>query len=78
MRKSTAYVAVLIALVFLLVCVAFALPGTLASVFYEPAGYTEVVIEPGGGKAVPPNWCLEHGYIPLFNPYDPYHCISCD
>ena len=78
MQKYTSKIAVLVALVFLLVSAAIALPGTLASEAYVPAGYTEFVIEPGGGKVVPPNWCLEHGYIPLFNPDNPYHCIRCD
>ena len=78
MRKSTSFVAVLIAALFLLVCAAIALPGTLASVFYEPAEYTEVVIEPGGGKVVPPGWCLEHGYIATRNPDNPLVCILCD
>ena len=78
MRKSTSFVAVLIAALFLLVCAAIALPGTLASVFDGPAEYTELVIEPGGGKVVPPGWCIEHGYLRLRYPDSPYVCPHCD
>ena len=66
-----------LAAAFLVVATAFAISETLANEV-EPAGYTEVVIEPGGGKVVPPGWCLEHGYIAIRNPDNPYVCILCD
>ena len=76
MRKSKTFFMILFAVVFLAFCIAFTVAGTLASeLYYVPI---EVVIEPGGGKVVPPNWCLEHGYIPLWNPDNPYVCIHCD
>ena len=47
MQKSKFFVIFLLAGAFLLAAAAFAITGTLAN----------------EGKAIPPNWCIEHGYI---------------
>ena len=80
MRQSKLYIAILlITVMFLAASVAFAISETWASeVYYESDTYTEYIIEPGGGKYVPPGWCLVHGYLRLLNPDDPYVCLQCD
>ena len=75
MRKSSTFIMLLFAALFLTVCVAFALTGTLANEVYAPEEYPW---DYGGGKVVPPGWCLEHGYIATRNPDNPLVCILCD
>ena len=78
MRKSKSFLALLfVAVMFLAVSVAFTVSETWASESHAPESYTEYIIEPGGGKVVPPDWCLEHGYIRLQNPDNPYVCPHC-
>ena len=64
MRKPSSIVLLLFAFVFLAAAAAYAVAGTFANEAYD--------------KVVPPDWCVEHGYIALWNPDDPYVCIRCD
>ena len=80
MQKSKLLFTMLsISALFLMITIAYTITGTLANEIHEPLEqvmpHSEIYTEQ---KVVPPGWCLEHGYIAIWNPDDSYVCIQCD